>query len=109
MGNNEKDYARYIKMLKTDELYAAETRDAAARRKRKEGMKNMPLGIKIAEWMNYWLLRDKYKISAYRPMSHSNTGIIKTRVLKARTQDRAIIKFHKYYPGELIRNIEKID
>lgn len=106
MGNE--GLRNYIKALKNNELYAAETRDAAARRKRKEGMKEMPWGIKIAEWMNYWLLRDKYKISAYSPMSNNNIGSVKTRILKARTQDRAIIKFHKYYPGELLRKIEKV-
>ena len=98
----------YVKMLKRDELYAAEIRDAAARKKRKKGMKGMPLGIRIAAWMNYWLLRDSYKILAYYPTAHNNMEVEKTHIIKARTQDKAIIKFHKYYPGELLRKVEKM-
>lgn len=98
----------YIKMLKQNELYAAEVRDAAARKKRKEGMKGMPLGIRISAWMNYWLLRDSYKILAYCPTVHCNIEMEKTHIIKARTQDKAIIKFHKYYPGELLRKVEKV-
>ena len=97
----------YVKALKNNELYAAEVRDAAARKKRKEGMKNMPLGIRIAAWMNYWLLRDTYIIKSLTPFVHCNMDMERTRIIKARTQDRAIIKFHKYYPGELLRRIEK--
>lgn len=106
MGNE--CLGNYIKALKNNELCAAEARDAAARKKRKEGMKNMPLGIKIAEWMNYWLLRDVYIIKSLTPFAHNNTEMEKERRIKARTQDRAIIKFHKYYPGELLRTIEKV-
>ena len=107
MGDNG-DLIAYVKMLKQNELYAAEVRYAAARKARKKGMKGMPLGIRIAAWMNYWLLRDSYKILAYYPAAHSNMEVEKTHIIKARTQDKAIIKFHKYYPGELLRKVERM-
>ena len=66
MGDNG-DLIAYVKMLKQNELYAAEVRYAAARKARKKGMKGMPLGIRIAAWMNYWLLRDTYIIKSYTP------------------------------------------
>ena len=96
MGIGQGTVSDYVRMVKRNEQYSAEVRYAQYK---KAALKEASFVDKVKF---YFAKKDKFIIKAYNPI----TGEKFLFDMKERTQDLAIIKFHKYYKYWVIRKIE---
>lgn len=99
----------YVSFIKKREASAAKVRLKANKKRFKQQLKDFPLGIKIAIWINYNIIQQMYKVTAYSvPTQVNGIRVRKEVYIRARNADEAIIKFHKQNKKDTLGKVEAV-